>query len=84
VENMKEILIVQCVKRFKPLYDKSSKDFEDSVKKEMIWSSLFIRVFVTRFFRGFFLFSLLRPISCKTTAQAAASKTSSSQNIFDN
>jgi hypothetical protein len=81
---MKEILIVQCVKRFKPLYDKSSKDFEDSVKKEMIWSSLFIRVFVTRFFRGFFLFSLLQPISCKTTAQAASSKTSSSQNIFDN
>jgi hypothetical protein len=81
---MKEILIVQYVKRFKPLYDKSSKDFEDSVKKEMIWSSLFIRVFVTRFFRSFFLFSLLRSISCKTTAQAAASKTSSSQNTFDN
>jgi hypothetical protein len=39
VENMKEILIVQCVERFKALYDKSSKDFEDGVKKEMIWSS---------------------------------------------
>jgi K+-transporting ATPase A subunit len=80
---MKEILIVQCVKRFKPLYDKSSKDFEVCVKKEMIWSSFFISVFVTRFFRGFFLFSLLRPISCKTTAQAAASKTPSSQNILE-
>jgi hypothetical protein len=36
---MKEILIVQCVERFKSVYDKSSKDFEDGVTKEMIWSS---------------------------------------------
>jgi hypothetical protein len=36
MENMKEILIVQCVERFKALYDKSFKDFEDGVKKEMI------------------------------------------------
>jgi hypothetical protein len=31
---MKEI--VQCVERFKALYDKFSKDFEDGVMKEMI------------------------------------------------
>jgi hypothetical protein len=36
---MKKILIVQCVERFKALYDKSSKDFEDGVTKEMIWSN---------------------------------------------
>jgi hypothetical protein len=37
---MKEILIVQCVvERFKALHDKSSKDFEVGVKKEMIWRS---------------------------------------------
>jgi hypothetical protein len=36
---MMEILIVLCVERFKALYDKYSKDFEDGVKKEMIWRS---------------------------------------------
>jgi hypothetical protein len=36
---MKKTLIVQCVERLKALYDKSSKDFEDGVTKEMIWSS---------------------------------------------
>jgi hypothetical protein len=39
VENMMEILIVQCVERFKALHDKFSKDFEDGVKKKMIWRS---------------------------------------------
>jgi hypothetical protein len=64
---MKEILIVQCIERFKALYDNSSKDFEDGVKKEMIWSSCFIRVFVMRFFfvvSSFFLYydlSRVRP-----------------------
>jgi hypothetical protein len=32
--------IVQCVERFKALYDKSSKDFKDGVKKEMIWRQI--------------------------------------------
>jgi hypothetical protein len=36
---MKEIPILQCVERFKALYDKFSKDFEDGVKKAMIWRS---------------------------------------------
>jgi hypothetical protein len=59
--------IVQCVERFKALYDNPSKDFEDGVKKEMIWSSSFIRVFVMRFFfvvSSFFLYydlSRVRP-----------------------
>jgi hypothetical protein len=39
MENMKEILIIQCVGRFKVLYDKSSKGFEDGVTKEMISSN---------------------------------------------
>jgi hypothetical protein len=33
---MKEVLIVQCVERFKALYDKCSKDFEAGMTKEMI------------------------------------------------
>jgi hypothetical protein len=33
---MKEI--VQCVEKFKALYDKFSKDFEDRVMNEMMWT----------------------------------------------
>lgn len=35
--NNKEVRLIYLVEKYKPLYDKSDKEFKDGVKKELIW-----------------------------------------------